>query len=330
VYVYANFVDSAPDTYEVLVKLATNIMQCDGTQLIVTIPWAIQVTDLLFVPPSVSVNLSPDMSTGVLGNFSLANFAGSHAACNLTVVSSAQNVSFSVIPAGLFVPIGALLPIGVRVSYPGSHSDAGMRFVVRLSSHCISGSGVVLGVSHAQLEVQLTSGNPSALTSSVALLSETQFQRGSRMLLRLSVKDVASNPLNGTDVVSSVIRVLLELNSGDVVTIGFSELFTVTKSSAAFDYFVGILDTASFPTGPHAVSVSLEDTVLLRQPIEVLGFVCPATLTLPDPLSVACVCDAGLYQAASACERCPAGTYKRAAGNSTIAGCVACPEDWVL
>jgi hypothetical protein len=317
---------NVPDVYGISVVVSTNVPACDGTFATVTVPWSVHVTDLLFVPPSVAVTLSPDDSHGIVSQLLLANFAGNAALCAFDVsVSDGQlRYTVSMQPLSGLVAIGALFPVNVTVSYPAQR-PRDPEFGFNVSARCETDSGSVLGASSSQFRVQWTSGAPSASYSTARVLSDSILQRGSPVVVHMTVRDIAGNVVSGrVEVASSAIAARFIDTNNAVLSAQISSIVLAADAVS----MVASVATSSLSVDTYDFEAIVSNTVVLQQSITMLQVSCPHPLVLPDATSTNCVCNAGDYKQGDTCVPCPRGTFKRSSGNTTIFGCVACPSDW--
>jgi hypothetical protein len=322
----AEFTGSVPDTYLISVWLSTNVPTCGGSLLTVTVPWTIQVTDLLLVPPRAVIRVSPDDSTGVVTQFSLANFAGFAASCVFETASPVADPlrSVKLQQTSGTLAVGALFPVNVSAVYPNPRPTLSS-ITVNISARCQTDSGAVLGASVSQLSVEWISGAPTSQHSLAVLSSPSSFQRGTPIVINVTLRDSVQNIVSA-DVASipDVISIRFTDMNGTWISGRISSIQLSNDTSS----IVASVQSHNLDSGSYMFEVSVMNAVALSRWLTVSQVTCPPPLMLPYPSAVECVCAQGYYRLGDGCAKCPKGTFKRNAANTTVFGCVACPSDW--
>jgi hypothetical protein len=324
--VSADFTGNVPDSYLVTIVLETNVPACDGSLLSVSVPWVIQVTDLLFVPPLAFLPVSPDDVTGISTQFSLANFAGYAASCVFGVTTSQEHgvAAIRLQQTVGVVDVGALFPVNVTVTYPSTRPLA-RDLTANITARCVAESGAVLGASASQLRIAWVSGAPSDQHSIAALATPSQFSRGTYVVVHVTLRDSSGNAVNANvDSALDVVGIRFSAANGVIVSGRIASIQLADDASG----LVAVVPTHELRSGSFVLAVSVANSVIFTQGITVSQVACNAPLVLPDETAIECVCASGYYKRSDGCHPCPKGTFKRSVGNSTIFGCVVCPSDW--
>jgi hypothetical protein len=327
----AVFIGDTPDIYTTTVVVFTNTICCDGSLVTSSVPWTIQVADLMFVPTAITTDVSPDATDGVSFPVYLANFAGRHATCifnlHAGLIPFQLSESVSVNPRVSVIAPGQMEVVNVEASYPTQLSMIASEVNVNLTAQCASANGDVLGSSVSRLYLRFTKGQPYPPLCAAEMVAHSPVLVGSKVVLNLVLRDRAGNSLKDATDISSAATVRFIHSSGTVVaakTTSLSLAFSPTNEP----YFE-LITVASIPHGSYWLQVLIGSDSMLYQPLNVTQLQCREGQTVDVSTFGTCVCSGGYYRSDGGdCAPCPRGSYKRNAGNTTYAGCAGCPAEW--
>jgi hypothetical protein len=330
----AVFTGNVPDTYAIVVEVPTNIARCDGSQHKVKVPWAVQVTDLLFVPQLQYATLSPDQSEGVGVTFSLANFAGFAVLCNFSMVPSQPEFenATQVSPPKDVLPAGQLLPVQMTLLHPLTPLPVHFGAVIVITAQCSSQSdGSALGISRSVLQLAVTHGTPYAPFCSAVLASSSIVAIGGFVTLDVVLRDRAGSVLQDQTIASQFVSLQFtdHVRPESKALLSFPSLTSRNGSVSEQTYFE-LVTSIGFGNGSYTMSLAVLGKVILQKELKVLEPQCPEHLVADLERLGSCVCPAGHFYdtAMDSCVACLAGTYKRSAGNTSASSCIACPVGW--